>query len=376
MKKITFVSCALIFCILLSLIVTANGNAAEPLSVSAKSAVLVLGDSGEIVWSKNSRERLPMASTTKIMTAIVAIENCSDLSKTVKIDSSSCGIEGSSIYLKEGEKLTVEQLLFALLLESANDCACAISVEIAGSIEKFAELMNNTAAKIGMTDSHFTNPHGLDDEEHYTTAEDMAKLAVYALKNETFAKIVSTYKTTIPMNGDEGTRLLLNHNKMLKYYDGAVGVKTGFTKRSGRCLVSAAMRDGVKMIAVTLSAPDDWNDHKNMLDYGFANYKHIVIADPGKISITLPVTGGNKNTITVSNRDTAELTVPIGDDSIRCRIEAPRFVYAPICEGEAVGYACFYKGDTQIAKLPLYTDTECTYKEKPPLWHRILEMYK
>ena len=376
MKKFTFVCYALIFCIFLSAMTTLPSAAEGEFSVSAKSAVLVLGDSGKVVWSKNSRERLPMASTTKIMTALVAIENTPDLSKPVKINSDACGIEGSSIYLKEGEKLTLEQLLYALLLESANDSACAISIEVAGSVEKFADMMNATAEKIGMTDSHFTNPHGLDDDEHYTTAEDLAKLTVYALNNETFAKIVSTYKTTIPGSDDAGSRMLLNHNKMLKHYDGAVGVKTGFTKRSGRCLVSAAVRDGVSLVAVTLSAPDDWNDHKAMLDYGFANYKHIAVADPGKINITLPVTGSTENTVTLTNKESAEITVPAGDDTIACKIEAPRFLYAPILKDDVLGYACFYKGNEEIARMPLYADKDCPYKEKPSLWHRILEMYK
>lgn len=344
--------------------------------VSAKSAVLAEGESGDIVWSKNENERLPMASTTKIMSALVAIERCSDLQKEVKIDSAACGIEGSSIYLKEGERLTLEQLLYALLLESANDSACAIAIEIAGSVEKFAELMNETAEKIGMNDSHFTNPHGLDHEEHYTTAADMAKLAVYALKNEDFARIVSTYKTTIPMNGDEGTRLLLNHNKLLKYYEGAVGVKTGFTKRSGRCLVSAAERDGVTMVAVTLSAPDDWNDHCEMLDYGFTKYKRVDIASPGSVVLSLPVTGSTTDVVTISNRDSAHLCLPTDSPEIKCVIEAPRFVYAPVNEGDILGYACYSVGDKEIIRLPLYADSDLERVEKPSLWERIKELYK
>ena len=148
-------------------------GADDSLSVSAKSAVLAEGESGRIVWSKNADTRMPMASTTKIMTAIVAIESCEDLSQSVTVDQKACGVEGSSVYLKKGEKLTLEQLLYALMLESANDSACAIAISIAGSTEKFADMMNETASRIGMEDSHFTNPHGLDDEEHYTTASDM-----------------------------------------------------------------------------------------------------------------------------------------------------------------------------------------------------------
>lgn len=368
--------CAFVFCVALCFGGAVCVSSADAPSVSAKSAVLAEGSTGTVIFAKNENERLPMASTTKIMTALVAIENCPDLSRTVKIDSAACGIEGSSVYLKAGEKLSVEELLYALLLESANDSACAIAIEVAGTVEKFADMMNDVAARIGMTDTHFTNPHGLDNEAHYTTAADMAKLAVYALKNESFAKIVSTYKTTIPMNGDDGTRLLLNHNKLLKYYDGAIGVKTGFTKRSGRCLVSAAERDGVRMIAVTLSAPDDWNDHKNMLDYGFSKYRHIDIAKPGDITINIPVTGGTADFITVTNKDASDITLPSDFDEPRLVIEAPRFLYAPVKKDEIYGYACYYADNYEILRIPLTATDGCDCTKKPSLWKRILELYK
>lgn len=377
MKKFSVRFCTLIISItiLCGVIPTAMGESATP-SVSAKSAVLAEGSTGKIVWSENGNERLPMASTTKIMTALVAIENSDNLSRTVKISPKACGIEGSSIYLKDGEKLTLEQLLYALLLESANDSACAIAIEVAGSVEKFAEMMNDTAQRIGMADSHFTNPHGLDDDEHYSTAADMARLAVHALKNEDFARIVSTYKTTIPMNGDEGTRLLLNHNKMLKYYDGAIGVKTGFTKRSGRCLVSAAERDGVRLIAVTLSAPDDWNDHKAMLDYGFSKFTHAELAAEGSIVHSIPVTGGTADSISISNKDALDITLPTDAPEVKCTVEAPRFVIAPVSENDILGYAVYRMGDEELARIPLYATSGCEAKEKPSLWRRILDLYK
>lgn len=362
-----------IFCTVFSAIpVSANPDS---ISVSAKSAVLMEGDGRKIVWSKNPRERLPMASTTKIMTALAALENYPDLSAVVKIDAKACGVEGSSVYLKAGEELTMKQLLQALLLESANDAACAIAIAVSGSVEKFAVLMNDTAQKLGMENSHFTNPHGLDHEEHYTTAEDMAILTAYALKNKDFSEIVSTYKTTIPMNGDEGTRLLLNHNKLLKYYDGAIGVKTGFTKRSGRCLVSAAKRDGVTMIAVTLSAPDDWNDHRAMLDLGFASYKHIEAASPGSVTHTIPVSFGTESYVVIKNKDGFELSVPIGSPEIRCVIEAPRFVFAPVIKDAVLGYACYYIGDEEIARLPLYSESECDRLKDPSLLDKILGLF-
>ena len=191
------------------------------LSLSAESAVLMCAENGEVYFSKNADAPLPMASTTKIMTALVALEN-SDVTDTVQIDRRAVGIEGSSVYLTEGEMLTMENLLYALLLSSANDAAVAIAIEIGGSTEGFAELMNAKADEMGLENTHFDNPHGLDSENHYTSARDLAKITAAALENETFSKIVSTYKTTIPCIS--GTRVLINHNKLLRSYDGAVGV--------------------------------------------------------------------------------------------------------------------------------------------------------
>ena len=178
------------------------------------------------------------------------------------------------------------------------------------------------------------------------------------------------------MNGDEGTRLLLNHNKMLKYYDGAIGVKTGFTKRSGRCLVSAAERNGVRMIAVTLSAPDDWNDHRAMLDYGFSLYTHVDFAEPGSVSVQMPVTGGTSEFITLSNKDHGHICLSVNSADIRCVIEAPRFVYAPINKDDIIGHACYYVGDKEITRLPLYADSECPAIDEPSLWKRITAFFK
>jgi D-alanyl-D-alanine carboxypeptidase len=225
-------------------------------SVSARSAIVVEAETGRVIWAKNAHVSLPMASTTKIMTALVALENA-DPEKTVSIPPDAVGVEGSSVYLYEDERLRLEDLLYAMLLESANDAAAAIAIEVGGSIEGFSEMMNAKAEELGLERTSFANPHGLDDPEHYTTAAELARIAVAAMKNESFCNIVSTYKKTIPLNETEGVRLLINHNKMLSRYDGAVGIKTGYTKKSGRCLVSAAERDHVKLICVTLNAPDD-----------------------------------------------------------------------------------------------------------------------
>lgn len=343
--------------------------------LSARAAVLIEASTGQVLMDTAAHERLPMASTTKIMTALVALEH-SDLEKPVKISEGAVGVEGSSVYLKAGEILTMEQLLSALLLESANDAAAAIAIEVAGDIESFADMMNETAARIGLTDTHFTNPHGLDNAEHYSSAYDLARLARYALQNPDFARIVSTYKTNIPLNGDEGIRVLINHNKMLKYYDGAIGVKTGYTKRCGRCLVSAATRDGVTMIAVTLSAPDDWRDHTAMLDYGFSLYECAALTQPGEIRCTLSCLGSETETVAASNHDTVSVILPRDHGEITHVVEANRYLCAPIQAGDTVGQIVFYCDSQEIARTPLYADEDAeAIPQAKTRWESVREFF-
>ncbi|MBQ7380648.1 MAG: D-alanyl-D-alanine carboxypeptidase [Clostridia bacterium] len=331
MKRLLACFFALIFLLTLPLPCYAEG-----LSVSAKSAILMDASTGQVLYQKNAFVRMPMASTTKIMTALVAIESF-DLEKEIEVSPDATGIEGSSIYLYPNERLTMEALLYALMLESANDAATAIAIAVAGDTEAFAEKMNQKAEALELCDTHFENPHGLDGAEHYTTAYDLAKLTSYALSNQTFLKICSTYKMKIPLNTDEGVRVLVNHNKMLHLYDGAIGVKTGFTKKSGRCLVSAAEREGLRLVAVTLSAPDDWDDHKAMLDFGFSRYVRKTFAQEGKYSVSLPVVNGKGETVTAVNSDALSATLKKEHGEITYRIEAPRFLYAPVKKGDVVG---------------------------------------
>lgn len=324
-------------------------------AVSAKSAILIDADSGTVIGAKDPDVKMSMASTTKIMTALVAIES-SDISKKVSVSPCAVGVEGSSIYLYEGERLTLEELLYAMLLESANDAAAAIAIAVGGSIEGFAALMNEKAEQMGLEDTHFTNPHGLDDEEHYTTARELAIIAAEAMKNETFRRIVSTYKKTIPLNETEGVRLLINHNKLLKSYEGAVGIKTGYTKKSGRCLVSSAERDGVRLICVTLSAPDDWQDHKALLDYGFSAYESRLLCEEGDFKYTLPIIGGDKEYVTLTNKDELRVTLPKDAPEVKATVELFPFEYAPIAEGEVVGKVVYRVGKRTVAEMPLYSE--------------------
>ena len=236
------------------------------ITISAKAAAVYNPSTDTFLYSKNENARLPMASTTKIMTAIVAIEH-SELDKIITVDDRAIGIEGSSIYLKNGEELSMESLLYALLLRSANDAAAAIAYEIAGSIEAFSLMMNEKAENLGLTDTSFENPHGLDAENHYTTAHDLAILSAYAISNPVFKEICSSKKKIIESSME--ARLIINHNKLLNLYEGCIGIKTGYTKKSGRSLASAAEKHGQTLVCVTINAPDDWNDHKKLYDFCF-----------------------------------------------------------------------------------------------------------
>ena len=315
-----------------------ESNPSSP-SLSAESAILLEAESGTVVFEKNAHTRLPMASTTKIMTALVALELAAPDTE-IYVDRRAVGIEGSSIYLCEGEVLTLEDLLYALMLESANDAAVAIAIGVAGSEEAFVKAMNKKAVSLGLSLSHFANPHGLDDQSHYTTAYELARIAQAALQNSLFKTIVSTKKTTIPHQNTDGVRLLVNHNKMLRQYEGCIGVKTGYTQKSGRCLVSAAERDGVTMIAVTINSPDDWSDHTKLLDYGFSIYRSIELC-PADFRFCLPVVGGKEAYMAVGVPQSVSVTLPIGYPVIEQTIQCPRHLYAPIKEGDVCGQMLF-----------------------------------
>lgn len=341
------------FCIILTVILasalplnTIAATQSNELSLSAKSAVLIDLDEKDILYQKNANERLPMASTTKIVTALLVCE-LRKCDAVVKIPAEAVGIEGSSVYLHEGELLTVEQLLYALLLESANDAAVALAVFSAGNIENFAQKCNEKAYALGLRNTNFTNPHGLYDENHYTTAYDLAILTAEALKNPTIAKICASKRAEIPHGitqnnpSGEGVRYLKNHNKMLSNYQDAIGVKTGFTKKSGRCLISAAKRNGLTLIAVTLNAPDDWRDHTAMLDYGFSNYERRSIFSQGEFKYAFPLSNGENDVVYITNISPIYATVPKNTKAHTSKIECCfRFAIAPIYKGQIIGTLC------------------------------------
>lgn len=251
------------------------------MSTHAKAAALIDVESGRLLYSSNGDQPMRIASLTKIMTAIVAIEH-GNLTDMVKTTRRAVGREGSSIYLKLGEEMSLSNLLYGMMLRSGNDAATAIAEHVGGSEEGFVYLMNEKAAQIGLANSHFMNPHGLDIEGHYSTANDLAKLTAYALKNEVFAEIVRTKEKSAPNPNEKWQYRWHNKNKMLNMYEGADGVKTGYTKKALRCLVSSATRNGQKLAAVTINDGDDWADHRKLLDWGFQHYPLYTIASKGE----------------------------------------------------------------------------------------------
>lgn len=331
-------------------------------SVGACSAVLMCAESGELLFELAPDQPRPMASTTKIMTALVAIEN-SSLDRIVTVSRDAVGIIGSSVYLREGEKISLESLLYALLLESANDAAEQIAITVGGDEEHFVAMMNEKAAQLGLEHTHFSNPHGLDSEGHYTTARELAALAAAALENETFARIVGTYKKTVQTEDGTESRLLVNHNRMLRSYDGAVGVKTGYTSAAGRCLVSAARRDGVTLIAVTLDDHGDWADHTALLDAGFAAYSERQLCGEGELTFTVPLEGAEEDSITVANTSAMKAVLPKSAE-VRTVVELPRFVFAPVVSGEELGAVRFFVGEREVAAVPLCAESSAE-EEKP-----------
>ena len=345
-----YIIVALILTLLLSAISAyAAAEASKSPNVSAKSAALYQPDSNTFLFRKNSDTKMPMASTTKIMTALVAIEGCEDLDTPLPVSDECIGTEGSSAYLRSGDKVTMRELLYALMLQSANDAAVEIALRVGGDVPCFADMMNGRAEEIGLTKTNFKNPHGLDDAEHYTTAEELAKIAAEALKNDLFLEICSTYKKSITTN--ERRRTYVNHNKLLLRYDGALGVKTGYTKKCGRCLVGCAERDGLRCITVTLDAPDDWNDHEKMLDFGFSQMEMLTLASPYEYSYEISTLNGEK--IKVANTDSLSFPVYRGSYSLKSHVELKPYLTSAVKANEQVGRVIFKIDGKTVGELAI-----------------------
>ncbi len=340
-------------------------------ALSATSSMVMEGESGRILYEQNSDEVRSIASITKLMTALVAIEENPDLQVVVTVGAESCGIEGSSLYLRAGEEITLEALLYGLMLRSGNDAAHAIALYTAGSVEAFADLMNAKAAELGMTGSHFTNPNGLEEEGHHSTARDMAILGCACLENEQLAAVVATQTIAF------GDRIFQNHNKLLWQYEGCVGMKTGFTEAAGRTLVSAATRDGMTLVAVTLNAPDDWADHTALLDSGFDQYSLTQVVEEGTVIAQIPTSGALVPFVSVVAGETVLYPTKGGevitsDYTLQCtQLETG------VEAGTVAGQLCYYLDGELVGEIPLYYGTTVTQivVEPETMWQKFCHLF-
>lgn len=333
--------------------------------ISAKKAILTDAQTGRVLFALNADSQSLIASTTKIMTALVVCEQCNVLDR-VRIPKKAVGIEGSSMYLREGEILTVQELLYGLMLHSGNDAAVALAIYCGGTVEGFVALMNDKAHRLGLTNTHFANPNGLDAPGHYSTARDLATLAACAMDNPIFYQTVSTRSVTA------GNRSLRNHNKLLWRLEGADGVKTGFTKAAGRILVSSATRQGRRLIAVTINAPNDWQDHTQLIEQGFADFTVQKVVSRGDCVGTVEIAGGESGCVSLISDGDFYYALAEGEKP-EIVLNGPGFIYAPVVKGADAGIAHICLGNKTVGTIPLvYGDTveQHRVKEKS-FWEKI-----
>lgn len=351
-------------------------GATEPPAILAETAIVIDAKTGQVLYDKNMNDQREPASTTKVITALLALENL-DLNKTVTIDAETPFTEGSRIYLLEGENIRVEQLMYALLLESANDAAVALGKEIAGSVPAFADMMNQRAEELGAKNTHFVNPNGLHEEGHLTTAYDLAMIAKAAMKNEEFRKLVSTYRYVIPATNMQDTRYLYNTNRLIydehtkvlvngvqrpAKYDGATGIKTGYTSHAGGCLIAGAKRGDTELISVVMKSTDEgrFADSIALLDYAFANYKSVKTMDAGTILGEIPVKHGSERKVQVVAKEDAYATLPFeaSPSLVNTKIRLDEKVQAPVAKGQKVGEVEIYEGDQLLGKVDAITTAD------------------
>lgn len=358
-KRLTVVFCSAFMVFASGIDLTAAAVLPLEPNHSAKAAVIV-DSHGRCIYAQNAEEKLPMASTTKIMTALVALENAAD-SLEVTVHPEAVGVEGSSAYLVKNERMKLSDLLYALMLQSANDAASAISIAVGGSVDKFVDMMNQKAVNLGLESTHFANPHGLYDVDHYSSAADMAKIMVEAMRNDIFADIVSTKKYTFTSeSGIE--RTFVNHNRLLWTLDGCIGGKTGYTQKAGRCLVSATKFGDIFFVAVTLSDGNDWRDHETLHNYARSLYQTRVLADTGTEFGSILIIGGNSDSVTLVSREPLEVAVPIGS-RMSVVTECRRFEFAPLLSSSSVGRAVVICDGIELFHIELYPSVDVTAAE-------------
>lgn len=351
----------------------AVGAAAVP-NISAESAALMAADTRELIYGKNEHEQRGMASTTKIMTALLTLEYASP-AREITVTEQMAAVEGTSMGLLPGDKVTYHDLVYGMLLASGNDAANTAAISVAGSTQEFARLMNKRAAEIGMTNTNFVTPSGLDAQDHYSTAFDMALLGCEAIENPEFRAACSSVSAKLCYGNEPYTRWLSNHNKLLKSFDGAFGIKTGFTKKSGRCLVSAAERDGVVLVCVTLNAPNDWSDHAALLEYGFSLVSQKEVrSEPCYVDVY----GGSKSSVCAVAAGSAVFSSYCSADSLETQVLLKPYVVAPVEKGEILGEVLVKAGGRTVESVALVAEedvaaTTAEVFEKPTLVSRVKE---
>ena len=337
-------------------------TAAGAPGISSASAVVYEPESGLVLYEKDGGTSRPMASTTKLMTALLAAEHL-DPAATVTVPAGALPVEGSQVGLVAGDTATVRDLLAGLLLASGNDTANALALLVADSLPAFAAMMNEKATALGMTDSLFVTPSGLDEGGHSASARDMALLGAAVLGKPLLAELCAAKTATVTYGGRKMT--LKNHNKLLSLTDGCIGLKTGFTKRSGRCLVSAVEREGITLVVATLNGGDYWNDHLALYDYAFPLVERQSL--PINWLQVLPVAGGTKDSVPLTASAPPDVVTRIGEN-LTARVELPRFAWAPVAVGETLGTVTWYAGERQVASVPITASQAVDSRPVPTGW--------
>ena len=345
---------ALFFCFILLFNIAVL---AEEPKVNAISAVIVDGDTGRILWGKNENKPMAMASTTKIMTALVALEN-SDIKKETTVSKNATLASPVKMHLSVGEKMTIEQLLYAMMLQSYIVSALAVAEAVGGSVEKFCTMMNEKAKEIGCSDTVFETPNGLDKGNHHSTAEDMSKIGVYALKNQNLMKIMNTRDYTF--KSSKTTYSFVNKDRLLSEYEGAIGMKTGFTGKAGHCFVGAANRGDVTLVSVVLASgwgtagkSRKWIDTKALLNYGFNNYKKYSIIN-GSEKMNISIDKAEKEIAELKYKDSVDLLLSENEKAnLKIENELPQNITAPINYGDSVGIGKIYTGNTLLKTVKI-----------------------
>ena len=345
----------------------------EDLKTTAKAMCVLEKESGRVLIAKNENEKLPMASLTKIITAIVVIENVPDLNKEIIISKEACGIEGSSIYLKEGEKLSILNLLYGLMLQSGNDCAVALAQHVGKSVEGFIKMANDFCKKIGAINTNLVTPNGLHDDNHYTTALDLAKISAYAMKNEIFSKIVATKSVKIERDKGNYPQIIKNKNKLLANMPEATGIKTGYTKKAGRCFVGSAKKDDMELICVLLNCGPMFIECEHLLNFAFKNYSLTSLIEPYQTA-QIRVFGSDKKFVNVCNYKGLKYPLLAQEKTnINIVYDVPKMLSAPLKNKEEVGEIKIYLKNNLLFSEKIYTIEEVKANDYFSKLKRVLE---